>query len=45
MIAGIQGMDSSTQSMILANIASMREAMVSADAWRSVAIILIGFAA
>ena len=44
MITGIQGMDGNTTNMILANIAAMREAMVSADAWRSVIIILIGFA-
>ena len=44
MITSIQGMDGNTANMILANIATMREAMVSADAWRSVIIILIGFA-
>ena len=44
MITGIQGMDGNTANMILANIAAMRGAMVSADAWRSVIIILIGFA-
>ena len=44
MITSIQGMDGNTANMILANIAAMREAMVSADAWRSVIIILIGFA-
>ena len=44
MITSIQGMDSNTANMILSNIATMREAMVSADAWRSVIIILIGFA-
>lgn len=44
MITGIQGMDGNTANMILANIAAMREAMVSADAWRSVIVILIGFA-
>ena len=44
MITSIQGMDGNTANMILSNIATMREAMVSADAWRSVIIILIGFA-
>ena len=44
MITSIQGMDGNTANMILANIAAMREAMVSADAWRSIIIILIGFA-
>ena len=44
MITSIQGMDSNTANMILSNIAAMREAMVSADAWRSVIVILIGFA-
>ena len=44
MITSIQGMDGNTANMILSNIAAMREAMVSADAWRSVIIILIGFA-
>ena len=44
MITGIQGMDGNTANTILANIATMREAMVSADAWRSVIVILIGFA-
>ena len=44
MITSIQGMDSNTANTILSNIATMREAMVSADAWRSVIIILIGFA-
>ena len=44
MITGIQGMDGNTANMILANIAAMRGAMVSADAWRSVIVILIGFA-
>ena len=44
MITSIQGMDGNTANMILANIAAMREAMVSADAWRSVIVILIGFA-
>ena len=44
MITGIQGMDGNTANTILANIAAMREAMVSADAWRSVIVILIGFA-
>ena len=44
MITSIQGMDGNTANTILANIAAMREAMVSADAWRSIIIILIGFA-
>ena len=44
MITGIHGMDGNTANMILSNIATMREAMVSADAWRSVIVILIGFA-
>ena len=44
MITSIQGMDGNTANMILSNIATMREAMVSADAWRSVIVILIGFA-
>ena len=44
MITSIQGMDGNTANTILSNIAAMREAMVSADAWRSVIIILIGFA-
>ena len=44
MITSIQGMDGYTANTILSNIATMREAMVSADAWRSVIIILIGFA-
>ena len=43
-ITSIQGMDGNTANMILSNIAAMREAMVSADAWRSVIVILIGFA-
>ena len=44
MIGSIQGMDGSTARTILANISDMRAAMVSSDAWRSVIIILIGFA-
>ena len=44
MITSIQGMDGNTANTILANIAAMREAMVSADAWRSIIVILIGFA-
>ena len=44
MITSIQGMDGNTANTILANIAAMREAMVSADAWRSAIVILIGFA-
>lgn len=44
MINGIQGMDSDTMRTILTNISEMRSAMVSADAWRSLIIILIGCA-
>lgn len=44
MFANIQGMTPDVQGMILGSLESMREAMVSADAWRSVVIILIGFA-
>ena len=44
MIGSIQGMDGGTAHTILANISDMRAAMVSSDAWRSVIIILIGFA-
>lgn len=44
MINGIQGMDGDTMRTILTNISDMRAAMVSADAWRSLIIILIGCA-
>ena len=44
MIGSIQGMDGGTARTILANISHMRAAMLSSDAWRSVIIILIGFA-
>ena len=44
MVGSIQGMDGGTARTILANISDMRAAMVSSDAWRSVIIILIGFA-
>ena len=44
MINSIQGMDSNTAGTILANVSAMRAAMVSSDAWRSVIVILIGFA-
>lgn len=44
MINGIQGMDANTAGTILSNVSTMRAAMVSADAWRSVVVILIGFA-
>ena len=44
MFANIQGMTPDVQGMILGSLESMREAMVSADAWRSVVIILVGFA-
>ncbi|MCR5076884.1 MAG: YfhO family protein [Prevotella sp.] len=42
MIGGIQGMDADTQRTILVNVSDMRAAMVSADAWRSLIIILAG---
>ena len=44
MLGSVQGMDANTAGTILSNISTMRAAMVSADAWRSVVIILIGFA-
>ncbi|MDR0187017.1 MULTISPECIES: YfhO family protein [Prevotella] len=44
MLGGIQGMSPDVLNMMLANLADMRAAMVSADAWRSVVIILIGVA-
>ena len=44
MFANIQGMTPEYQRMILGSLETMREAMVSADAWRSVIIVLIGFA-
>jgi len=44
MVGSIQGMDGGTAHTILANISDMLAAMVSSDAWRSVIIILIGFA-
>ena len=44
MVGSIQGMDGGTARTILANISDMRATMVSSDAWRSVIIILIGFA-
>lgn len=44
MLASIQGMTPDVQGIILSSVATMREALVSADAWRSVIIILIGFA-
>ena len=44
MLSGIQGMTPDVQNMMLSSIATMRGAMVSADAWRSIVIIIIGFA-
>ena len=44
MLAGIQGMTPDVQNMMLSSIATMRGAMVSADAWRSIVIIIIGVA-
>ena len=42
MLSSIQGMPPELLSAIFNNLAAMREAMVSADAWRSVGIIVIG---
>ena len=42
MLSGIQGMPSELLSAIFNNLTAMREAMVSADAWRSAGIIIIG---
>ncbi|MFP3765344.1 YfhO family protein [Prevotella intermedia] len=44
MLSGIQGMTPDVQNMMLSSIATMRAAMVSADAWRSIIIIIIGVA-
>ena len=44
MLSGIQGMTSDVQNMMLSSIATMRAAMVSADAWRSIIVIIIGVA-
>lgn len=43
-LSGIQGMTPDVQNMMLSSIATMRGAMVSADAWRSIVIIIIGVA-
>ena len=43
MFANIQGMTPDVQGMILGSLESMREAMVSADAWRSVVIIPVSY--
>ena len=42
MLSGIQGMTPDVQNMMLSSIATMRAAMVSADAWRSIIVIIIG---
>lgn len=44
MLSSIQGMTPDVQNMMLSSIATMRGAMVSADAWRSIVIIIIGVA-
>ena len=44
MLSGIQGMPPELLSAIFNNLTAMREAMVSADAWRSAGIIIIGVA-
>ena len=44
MLSGIQGMTPDVQNMMLSSIATMRAAMVSADAWRSIIVIIIGVA-
>ena len=44
MLSGIQGMTPDVQNMMLSSIATMRGAMVSADAWHSIVIIIIGVA-
>ena len=44
MLSGIQGMTPDVQNMMLSSIATMRAAMVSADAWRSIIVIIIGLA-
>ena len=42
-LSGIQGMPPELLSAIINNLTAMREAMVSADAWRSTGIIVAGF--
>lgn len=42
MLGAVQGMDNNTLQTILANIATMRAALVTSDAWRTVVIIIIG---
>ena len=44
MLSGIQGMTPDVQNMMLSSIVTMRAAMVSADAWRSIIVIIIGVA-
>ena len=44
MLSGIQGMTPDVQNMMLSSIATMRAAMVSSDAWRSIIVIIIGVA-
>ena len=44
MLNGIQGMTPDALNMITGSLATMRQAMVTSDAWRSVVIILIGAA-
>lgn len=44
MLSGIQGMPPELLSAIFNNLTVMREAMVSADAWRSAGIIIVGAA-
>ena len=44
LLSGIQGMTPDVQNMMLSSIATMRAAMVSADAWRSIIVIIIGVA-
>ena len=44
MLSGIQGMTPDVQNMMLSSIATMRAATVSADAWRSIIVIIIGVA-
>ena len=44
MLSGIQGMPPELLSAIFNNLTAMRKAMVSADAWRSAGIIIIGAA-
>ncbi|GAB6976202.1 YfhO family protein [Prevotella falsenii] len=44
MLSGIQGMTPDVQNTMLSSIATMRSAMVSSDAWRSIIVIIIGVA-